>query len=88
MRGKGIIRHKIPKFLSKMCNLSDPKNKYATEPTTEVLNTTESGAAVSNTKPLVNILVTKINICTNMRNAATNGTNINTIHCLAYSSFM
>lgn len=88
IRGKGIRRHKIPKFLSKMCNLSDPKNKYATEPTTELLNTTESGAAVSNTKPLVNNLVTKTNINTNMRDATTNGTNSNTVYCLAYSSFM
>merc|ERR1712080_773004 len=88
IRGKRIRRHEIPKFLSKMCNLNDPKNEYATERTAELFNTTESGTAVSNTKPPVNTLVTKTNVCATMKNAATANTNINTVHCLAYSSFM
>lgn len=70
-----------------MCNLGDPKNKNVNKPTTELLKF-QNCTAVSNTKPLVNNLVTKTNISATMRNAANTSTNINTVHCLAYSSFM
>lgn len=70
-----------------MCNPCDPKNKNVNKPTTE-LSKFQNSTAVSNTKPLVNNLVTKTNISATTRNVSNSSTNINTVHCLAYSSFM
>ena len=86
-RGNGIKCHKIPKVLSKMCNHGDSKNNNVNKPTPVQLKF-QNCTTVSNTKPLVNNLVTKTNICAAMRKTANTSNNINTVHCLAYSSFM
>jgi len=85
-RDNGIRCQRIPKFLSKICDRSNPRNKHSSEHYGLVINP-KNDKEVSNTKSLVNNLVTKTNMCATRKNVAS-ATNINTVKCLAYSSFM
>ena len=58
-RGKCIKCHEIPKFLTKLCNLSDPEKQHTIEHKIELLNISETDALASQPNHLLTILSLK-----------------------------